>query len=206
MTKRGLVASLLPLPTAVGAEADQLGAVASAIVRGDVEAGRCLLERVNRDALRVYYDSAGWVWQARHRPEAHQTRVKVAAHGIPKAVNLEVAARDRWRCRYCGVRLISFDFSKRLHNLFPDLWVIDPGVERLMHPAAYLLRYTPDHVVPRSAGGANDASNLVACCGTCQYQKGDCSIEELGLSNPFDRLPIPDGWDGLSGRFGPVQF
>jgi hypothetical protein len=75
-----------------------------------------------------------------------------------------------------------------------------------MHPAAYLLRYTQDHVVPLSAGGTNEANNVVATCGTCQYQKGSCTLDELALLNPFDRPPIVDGWDGLAGRFGAIKY
>jgi hypothetical protein len=198
--------SLVPLPSVVAIEADQLAAAAAALQRADYEGARLLFERVDRDALWGYYDSAGRVWQERHRKAAHADHVKVPHRAIPKSVNLDVAVRDGWRCRYCGVRLISYDFSREVNRRFPDLWVISPAVERNMHPAAYLLRYTPDHVVPHWTGGSNEADNLVACCGTCQYQKGQCTIEELDLSNPFDRAPVIDTWDGLSGRFGPIRF
>ena len=41
---------------------------------------------------------------------------------------------------------------------------------------------------------------------TSQYQKGDCRLDELGLTNPFDRPPTVDSWDGLAGRFGSIEY
>jgi hypothetical protein len=199
-------ASLVPLPEAVAAEVYQLEAVATAITRDEIGVARQLLGRIDRDALWSYYDTAGKEWGRRHRREDHFGGSATNRRRIPDATKLEVATRDGWRCRYCGVRLISFDFSRKLNELFPDVWVIDPAVERKMHPAAYLFRYTQDHVVAHAVGGDNSAGNLVACCGTCQYQKGSCSLEEMGLVNPLSRPPIRDGWDGLSGRFGPIRY
>ncbi len=40
---------------------------------------------------------------------------------------------------------------------------------------------TLDHVIPRSRGGHTDWDNLVACCHTCNNQKGDRLPEEAGL-------------------------
>ena len=48
----------------------------------------------------------------------------------------------------------------------------------------------------------NDAANVVAACGTCNFQKGGCSLEELSLQDPFDSSPVPSEWDGLDGRLG----
>ncbi len=62
--------------------------------------------------------------------------------------------------------------------------------------------YTPDHVVPWHAGGTGEIDNLVASCGTCNYMKGSCSIEELDLLDPRLYAPVVDGWHGLSGVLG----
>jgi len=48
---------------------------------------------------------------------------------------------------------------------------------------------TLDHVVPRSRGGHTDWDNLVACCHSCNNQKGDRLPEEVGLK--LQRLPRP---------------
>ena len=48
---------------------------------------------------------------------------------------------------------------------------------------------TLDHVVPRSRGGRSSWENLVACCYTCNNQKGDRTPEEAGLK--LARRPRP---------------
>jgi 5-methylcytosine-specific restriction endonuclease McrA len=48
---------------------------------------------------------------------------------------------------------------------------------------------TLDHVVPRSRGGHTDWDNLVACCHSCNNQKGDRLPEEVGLM--LKRVPRP---------------
>ncbi len=206
MTNDALSDCLVPLPEVVATEPYQLEAVAASILRNEIDVARRLLDRIHRDALWSYYDAAGAEWARRHRKDLHTAPSGGRRARITDATKHAVATRDEWRCRYCGLRLISFDFSKKRNELFPDVWVIDPAIERKMHPAAYLLRYTPDHVVAYSTGRDNSAENLVACCATCQYQKGSCSLEELGLANPLTRPATRDRWDGLAGRFGPIRF
>jgi len=48
---------------------------------------------------------------------------------------------------------------------------------------------TLDHVMPRSRGGRSTWENLVACCYTCNNQKGDRTPEEAGLK--LQRRPRP---------------
>jgi hypothetical protein len=53
-------------------------------------------------------------------------------------------------------------------------------------------------VQPWNQGGRTDLSNLVSSCATCNYGKDGYTIEQLGISNPFDRAPISDDWNGLT--------
>lgn len=48
---------------------------------------------------------------------------------------------------------------------------------------------TLDHVLPRSRGGRSSWENLVACCYTCNNNKGDRTPEEAGLT--LQRRPRP---------------
>lgn len=41
-----------------------------------------------------------------------------------------------------------------------------------------------DHIVPRSRGGTNRVSNLVASCHKCNIEKGNLSVEEFLASRP----------------------
>ena len=47
---------------------------------------------------------------------------------------------------------------------------------------------TIDHVVPRSRGGRNEWTNVVAACARCNHRKGDRLLGEIGWSLP--RVPI----------------
>lgn len=40
------------------------------------------------------------------------------------------------------------------------------------------LTATRDHVVPRSKGGLNTATNLVLACGPCNHEKGNLNLDE----------------------------
>lgn len=57
----------------------------------------------------------------------------------------------------------------------------------------------PDH---RGQGGANDPENIVISCGGCNYNKGTCTLAELGLRHPDERDILLDDWHGLNGRLG----
>jgi hypothetical protein len=115
-----------------------------------------------------------------------------------------VFARDGWRCRYCGLRVIDraslWRLSRALPLAFP--WGNRNGNS---HPATVVLAATPDHVVPRHRGGSHDLDNLVTACGACQHQaKGTRTLEELGMPDPRDRPPVVDGWDGCVGLPSPA--
>ena len=48
---------------------------------------------------------------------------------------------------------------------------------------------TLDHVIPRSHGGRNEWSNLVAACNKCNHRKADRTPEEAGMF--LIRRPLP---------------
>jgi 5-methylcytosine-specific restriction endonuclease McrA len=43
---------------------------------------------------------------------------------------------------------------------------------------------TIDHVVPRSRGGMNEWTNVVAACARCNHRKGDRLLTEIGWALP----------------------
>jgi 5-methylcytosine-specific restriction endonuclease McrA len=43
---------------------------------------------------------------------------------------------------------------------------------------------TIDHVVPRSRGGRNEWTNVVAACARCNHRKGDRLLSEIGWTLP----------------------
>ena len=73
---------------------------------------------------------------------------------------LRIYARDGWRCVWCTCE-----------------------VERSTQPEDGILvrgdiirQASIDHVVPRSRGGSNTASNLITCCAHCNPRRGDRSV------------------------------
>lgn len=66
-----------------------------------------------------------------------------------------------------------------------------------------LLRLTWDHVEPLTRGGPNTADNVVTTCGPCNFQKSDCTLEELSLIDPRPGgrpSTLQPAWSGLNGR------
>jgi 5-methylcytosine-specific restriction endonuclease McrA len=47
---------------------------------------------------------------------------------------------------------------------------------------------TIDHVIPRSRGGRNEWTNVVAACARCNHRKGDRLLAEIGWS--LSRVPV----------------
>ena len=115
----------------------------------------------------------------------------------PKRYEAEVFQRDGYRCRYCGIRLVS---NKLLKALIKKLNIetfsrhskdiLTNGIIHIFYPVA-------DHVTPWVLGGKTQPDNLVASCGPCNYGKFNFTIEQIGIENPFSREPKVDNWDGL---------
>lgn len=159
-------------------------------------------------AFEWFWLEGGLEWERRHDKTVHTT---FAGQKPPTAVSLDVkravVSRDGWRCRYCRIRVVSSATLTALERRLPaalPMWPAEMGpAEIVSHAAQCVLRLTWDHVIPRSAGGLNVIDNIVAACGTCNFTKGSCTIEELSLRDPRVRDPLPpDGWDGLIGRLG----
>lgn len=85
----------------------------------------------------------------------------------------KIIARDggEWKCHYCGHLLVPY------HERNDDQYYVlgekyPPLKPEYRHAVA-------DHVIPKSRGGSDDLSNLVACCEQCNGQKGAKTPEEF---------------------------
>lgn len=134
-------------------------------------------------------------WQSRMPSEVVADRVKQRMP--PASVEYGIYQRDGWRCRFCEIRIISPRARKRLEALYPTVarW---GRFDRDKHYALSALNASLDHILPHSRGGTNEESNLVAACGMCQFGRGYWTLEEVGFTDPRDRAPIVDAWDGLT--------
>lgn len=110
--------------------------------------------------------------------------------------------RDGYRCRYCGCRIVLKSARSVLTKLFPDVVPWPTNTDKGKHAAFYALNGAVDHVVPHSKGGDNSPGNLVATCWPCNNGKESFLLDEMGISDPRDRPPVVDDWDGLARLVG----
>ena len=104
--------------------------------------------------------------------------------------------RDGYHCRFCGIPLVRAQTRKRILAAYPDLtfW----GRRNIeQHAAFQAMRVQYDHIVPHSAGGTNELSNLVITCAPCNYGRMGYTIDEVALEDPRLRAPVIAQWDGL---------
>jgi 5-methylcytosine-specific restriction endonuclease McrA len=65
------------------------------------------------------------------------------------------------------------------------------------HTGLFIHMASPDHVLPWSHGGLNNLDNLVTACWTCQFARGERSLEDARIIDPRSRPLVRDDWDGL---------
>lgn len=123
----------------------------------------------------------------------------------PKKYEADVFKRDGYRCRYCGIRLVSNRFlSAFTKHLDSELFRKGPDNLRA-HGIVHIFNPVADHVVPWVVGGRTNVENLVASCGSCNYGKAGYTTEQIGIANPFSREPKIDTWDGLVSKLDAVK-
>jgi len=123
----------------------------------------------------------------------------------PRKYQNKVFERDGYKCRYCGIRLISQEFIKLfIKNL--DSPIFQKGATNLsVHGIIINTWPVADHVFPWNMGGQTNLENLVSSCGSCNYGKDGYTCEQLGIEDPLLRKPILDKWDGLLSRINELK-
>lgn len=195
---------LSPIPE-IALVADILEKAADAILQDDRNMARELIVRCDLPELRSYRSQIvegpkEHIHRLRKVPEAppHFKKADRITQRMPsKKTQLAIFRRDGWRCRFCGIRIISLDAIRFMDSLFPDevRWRQTPYSKR--NVAFNVLASSLDHVLPHERGGTNEPDNLVAACGSCQFGRMEYTLEEVGLTDPRSRTPIRDKWDGL---------
>ena len=125
------------------------------------------------------------------KSERHPTRMPT------QSVQNQIFEKDGWRCRFCGIKVLSKKARNKLVKLFPEEthW---GSSEFKRHSALYAMAASLDHVIPHSRGGENELSNFVTTCYCCQFGRGQWTLEESELHDPRDFEPLVDEWDGLT--------
>ncbi len=127
----------------------------------------------------------------------------------------EVAERDNYRCRYCGMRVVPREVFHGLSRAFNrddfssakcqalaremkeagEVTDISFLQLRLMHGIAVVMDGQIDHIIPLSKGGRTDVfENLVLACNGCNQGKWNLTLDQMKLRDPREREPGP-AWD-----------
>lgn len=134
-------------------------------------------------------------------PISFQAQELTKRPSLTTKVQVEVFVRDRFRCRYCGGRVILTPVMRVLSALFPEQVPYHPNWKSdATHPAIWSRSASVDHIEPGSFGGDwRDPENLATACWPCNARKGDLTLERLDWE--LLPVPVPDGWDGLTGNY-----
>ena len=116
---------------------------------------------------------------------------------IPK-VEKEVFERDSYRCRYCGLRIISKEvFTEYSRIVGSDNFSVERENSK-RNGLTLGLRGVADHVEPYASGGETSIDNLVTSCYSCNFGKAGYTLEQIGIFDPRLKRPVNDGWSGLT--------
>ncbi|AOG24161.1 HNH endonuclease family protein [Acidovorax sp. RAC01] len=191
---------LTPIPQ-LSTAADLLASAADRLLAGDALNGRQLVSEADMPVIGAYTALVtGAVnplvhWQS--MMPSSGTGLERSAQRMPSSsTERAIYARDGWRCRYCGTRVIDRSMRARFHRCLPDVarW----GARNAdKHTALAALSASLDHIVPHSRGGTNDEPNFVTACNACQFGRGQWTLEEVGFFDPREYPPVLDEWDGL---------
>ena len=193
---------LVPYPKEFDKQID-LVAEAVRIAHLDPAKARAMVQSFDSEPMKRWFiDVALWsgAWRA-ERVGLHEKRMK--SLGIRKIVSQkkldDLFAGDKWRCRYCGIRVAGNrkHFKKFAQAIdMPEL--IAGRTDESRHGLYLMLMASYDHVKPVNQDGTNDSTNLVTACWCCQFGKYKFSLDELGLTGPIDlELVKSDSWVGL---------
>ena len=116
---------------------------------------------------------------------------------IPK-IEEKVFIRDSYRCRYCGIQIIAKEVFKEFSRIVGSEIFSVQRENSKRNGLTLGLRGVADHVAPYASGGATELDNLVTSCYSCNFGKAGYTLEQLGIEDPRLRIPISDGWLGLT--------
>tara|TARA_R110002051_G_C8668305_1_gene490023 strand:- start:81 stop:716 length:636 start_codon:yes stop_codon:yes gene_type:complete len=192
-----------PIPELFTA-ANKLDAAVSAHVLGRSEEAQDYFHLANNLEVRAWLESIwgkGSSYVTVNKLPLPPAWVRVPSRMPTLLQKRALHARDGYHCRFCGIPVIRPEIRKLAVKLYPAT-VTWGRTNASQHAGFQALWAQYDHVVPYSCGGTNELENLVVTCAGCNFGKMSYRLEELGLLDPRDFLPVASPWDGLE-RFLP---
>lgn len=179
-----------------------LDAAGDALISGRIELAGNLIAEANLPEIREYAVSiVGKMSIEVHRQIKRPKCLPVSDRDqtrMPSRTEQDaIFARDGWRCRFCGVKVICKSARSVITKNFPieAHWT---SLEFQRHSALYALASSLDHIEPHGRGGKNESSNFITACYCCQFGRGEWTLAEVEIENPLARKPVVDAWDGLT--------
>lgn len=122
-----------------------------------------------------------------------------ARRAIPFRLQLRVFRRDRFQCRYCGIRTVFVPALRLISIAFPSEFPFDPQWrEQKTHRAYWRFAASASHLLSPDRGGKNEMANLVTACYRCNAAKGGAALGDIGW---ILLSPSGEPWDGLVAAF-----
>jgi len=199
--------SPLPYPQEFDAHIDRFAVAAHLAFNGDVETARELISSIDGESLMDWYDTI-----AQHVADIRYTLItgnpprRLSGKGKHQTQSparvAAIAKRDKYRCGYCGMRLVEPQILKRIQvkvgrDVFPSKGNKKESSNRDYHGIWVTTAITLDHVVPYAVSSDDTIENLISSCWSCNFGKYDYTCEELELSPPAIRVPSNESWSGL---------
>jgi len=194
--------SLLPPIVEFGTAARLLDDAADAFLKRDFVAARELVEQANIPEISVHANKVvgkmtSEVHRNTRRPKCLPKEERDPTRMPSRKEQNAIFQRDGWRCRFCNIRVI----SKEARSVICKAFLIESkwtSLNQQRHSSLYAMASSLDHVHPHGRGGKNTVENFVTACYCCQFGRGEWTLSEVGISDPRERPPIVDSWDGLS--------
>ncbi len=199
--------SPLPYPEHFDQAIDEFVSAVKMAFGGDVQEARRLVGGIaDRELVAWFHETAQNVGDIRYEllnlKSAYRKRGKNADSDIGDVRKRELAARDGYRCCYCGIRVIEPEVLKEIQSVLgrdviPSKTNKKGSSNWDYHGVWIITVMTLDHIDPISTSGCDDDDNLATSCYACNFGKYDYSITELGLEPPRTGVVTTDEWVGL---------
>lgn len=172
-------------------------------IKGDYKHAEELISLANMPIIREWTES---IW-GKGSVYTKKTLVSNAPIVLPKELRIPVRMpntsqqqllheRDGFHCRFCGIPVIRKEIRVTIQKSYPK--ALQWGkINKEQHAGFQAMWLQYDHLLPHSRGGNNELNNIVITCAPCNFGRMENTLEEVGLSNPFDREPTHSSWDGL---------
>jgi hypothetical protein len=191
----------LPVPDWIRRQLDRVHDCIRLAAQGNVEESKRLLALIPSDEIREWGVEHGQL-SGRFRNNvlrlpAPEAEPATGTRTASPALRARVLARDRYHCRYCGVRVIPREVLVAYGSIVGQEVFGTERANAARHGAALVSWAEVDHVVPYQQGGPTTEDNLVTSCWACNYGKDRYTVHQLGISDPRERAPVDSDWDGL---------